>query len=373
MMKKGVLLAVFLVNVVLIQSKVLGDKIQQVSFIGENKNTSIRPLSKILGNEICGDDSFTGICLDANECDVRGGSSNGQCWNNDICCKITAHCLSNSNPCVIRHSGTVVVNENGTSDYRRAYRYVKAENICQLRLDFDEFELTQPEFNGDCNNDLMQVISSRAGFGICGSNSHQHIYLNYDSRSYIDISMRIRSVDAKYRIRSTFIECNSEMLAPVNCLQYFYDLDGSVKSLNAGQQQLNNLDYSICVASYEGVSRIRWKSCQDNPFFISGSGVGPLESPGCNRDWVQIYGFDRYCGNGFNTVTITAPSDPSQCNGQPITDPYTGGTFVCAVDGTDPPTCTCIFFPPTTVPPFDPTRDIDASNTGFCLEYEQLW
>ncbi|CAG7833109.1 unnamed protein product, partial [Allacma fusca] len=58
----------------------------------------------------------------------------------------------------------------------------------------------------------MQVISPRAGFGICGSNSQQHMYLNYDSRSYIDVNMRIRSADAKYRIRSTFIECGSELL-----------------------------------------------------------------------------------------------------------------------------------------------------------------
>ncbi|CAG7831648.1 unnamed protein product, partial [Allacma fusca] len=101
----------------------------------------------------------------------RGGSSDGQCWNNDVCCKIIARCPSNTNPCVIRHSGTAVVNENGASDYRRIYRFVKGENICQLRLDFDEFELAQPDKRANCNNDLMQVISPRAGFGICGSNS----------------------------------------------------------------------------------------------------------------------------------------------------------------------------------------------------------
>ncbi|CAG7670743.1 unnamed protein product [Allacma fusca] len=351
---------------------------------------SIRSQPKILSNEICNHDSFTGICLNSTECEKRGGTSNEQCWNNDVCCNITARCPSNSNPCVIRHSGTTVVSENAASDYRRTYRFMKAENICQLRLDFDEFELAQPDERANCNNDLMQVISPRAGFGICGSNSQQHIYLNYDSRSYIDINMRIRSTDAKYRIRSTFIECGSETLAPVNCLQYFADLDGTVKSFNSGHQQLNNLEYSICVASYEGVSKIQWKQCEDTSLHISGSGLsmGPMSSPQCRRDWLQIYGQDRYCGRGFNTITSSAqpfllnvhfdegegfgvspPTDPSQCNGQTITDPYTGGTFICRpIDGA---ACQCDFVPPS--PDFNITNDIDVNNTGFCLNYEQMW
>ncbi|CAG7823339.1 unnamed protein product, partial [Allacma fusca] len=50
---------------------------------------------------------------------------------------------------------------------------------------------------------------------------------------------------------------------PVNCLQYFVDLDGTVKSFNSGRQQLNNLEYSVCIASYEGVGKIQWKQCKD--------------------------------------------------------------------------------------------------------------
>ncbi|CAG7830701.1 unnamed protein product [Allacma fusca] len=120
--------------------------------------------------------------------------------------------------------------------------------------------------------------------------------------------------------------------------------------------------------------------------------MGSMSSPNCPNDWLQIYGQDRYCGNGFNVITSSAqpfllnvhfdevegfgvslPTDPSQCNGQSILDPYTGGSFTCVADTSTPPTCLCAFTPPLQDPPFDPVKDIDIKNSGFCLNYEQMW
>ncbi|CAG7716286.1 unnamed protein product, partial [Allacma fusca] len=45
------------------------------------------PNKKKFGDEICGSESSTGICLNTTVREERGGSSDGQCWNNDVCCK----------------------------------------------------------------------------------------------------------------------------------------------------------------------------------------------------------------------------------------------------------------------------------------------
>lgn len=52
----------------------------------------------------------------------------------------------------------------------------KPDNICQLRLDFEEFTLAQPDQNGLCTTDSFMVrttVGERLPI-LCGENDGQH-------------------------------------------------------------------------------------------------------------------------------------------------------------------------------------------------------
>lgn len=64
--------------------------------------------------------------------------------------------------------------ENGT--YTCQVTIEKTLNVCQLRLDFDEFKLAQPDENGLCTTDSFMVrttVGERLPI-LCGDNAKQH-------------------------------------------------------------------------------------------------------------------------------------------------------------------------------------------------------
>ena len=64
--------------------------------------------------------------------------------------------------------------ENGTDTCQVTIE--KANNVCQLRLDFEDFTLAQPDENGLCTTDSFMVrttVGERLPI-LCGENSGQH-------------------------------------------------------------------------------------------------------------------------------------------------------------------------------------------------------
>ena len=64
--------------------------------------------------------------------------------------------------------------ENGTETCQVTIE--KSPNVCQLRLDFEEFTLAQPDENGLCTTDSFMVrttVGERLPI-LCGDNSGQH-------------------------------------------------------------------------------------------------------------------------------------------------------------------------------------------------------
>ena len=50
-----------------------------------------------------------------------------------------------------------------------------AEDICQIKLDFEDFTLAQPDVNGICSTQFFEVTNSLSSVPrICGENSGQH-------------------------------------------------------------------------------------------------------------------------------------------------------------------------------------------------------
>lgn len=122
---------------------------------------------------------------------------------------------------------------------------------------------------------------------------------------------------------------------------YYTDLSGTVTSLNYGQtaastsvvnntvgtRELANLNYGVCIEMQPGYCSIQWSQSGADPyaFTVSGdtiaaTGDGTVGTPAasligvdCLTDFVVIpnpsyvngiaVNSDRFCGNGFPTVT----------------------------------------------------------------------
>ncbi|XP_062552459.1 uncharacterized protein LOC134217664 [Armigeres subalbatus] len=151
--------------------------------------------------------------------------------------------------------------------------------VCQLRLDFNSFNLAPPTINPypSCNIDTLSIAN--LDFNLCGENSGQHIYVpfsptlgNMTLTINFNLGARILGQTGPYwNVRVQQLECpvgaayasktavRSESLvktfhndlndlAPTGCLQYYTAQTGIVKSFNFnnGGPYIGNMNYAIC-------------------------------------------------------------------------------------------------------------------------------
>lgn len=148
--------------------------------------------------------------------------------------------------------------------------------VCQLRIDFSAFSLSQPDADGACVVDNIQIsgASSRVPT-ICGDNNGQHIYASFSGQSSITIRVAMTattSFNRLWNLQLSLISCTSAYAAPAGCLQYFLDRTGEVASLNYGSaanpalnglgmigtRQIANSNYGICIRSGAGQCSISY-------------------------------------------------------------------------------------------------------------------
>lgn len=176
---------------------------------------------------------------------------------------------------------------------------IKDDTICQLRLDFTEFQLDGGSaINKPCDRDSMEIFtgsSNDLGNGrLCGLNTGQHLYIPVSegprSRPMIRVLTdgRLNSVSNstslngyKFRIKIRQIDCTSksqesrDLIAPEGCLQYFTDRQGTINSFNwdpnIKRQYLPNQHYSICFRQ-NSFCRLELKRSASAPAFSTSVG-----------------------------------------------------------------------------------------------------
>lgn len=173
-----------------------------------------------------------------------------------------------------------------------------AENVCQLRLDFIDFELPVPDKkSGKCpNKNSMTFLADSVPLGIfgkgssslCGLNSGQHLYIPVQPRETVKIlttlqghgnpspgQLNIGSSSYRWNIMVTQIDCgtplnpdrNDQLIkifkgqftglrAPTGCLQYFTGKYDKLSSFNFDGHTYvpPNQDYTICVRPDMGMA-----------------------------------------------------------------------------------------------------------------------
>ena len=171
---------------------------------------------------------------------------------------------------------------------------VQDSNICQLRLDFLEFEMDGgSSIDKPCDRDAVEIFSgSSNGLGngrLCGQNTNQHLYIPIDSSQsrpmirvitdgrFNDNDDTFTSTGYKFRIRIMQLDCTSreerirELVAPNGCLQYFTTRRGSVTSFNWDplnrRQYVPDQRYSICFRRQPSDCRLELKRSRLAPPF----------------------------------------------------------------------------------------------------------
>jgi len=279
----------------------------------------------------------------------------------------------------------------------------KMDGICQLRVDFREFQVGNADPVGNCGDDRFTITGAanlKPKLDLCGT-AESHVYLHYDL-SDIEIETRLETCGSYLNILLTPIHCGSTDAAPYGCTQYFNCSEGEVRSFNFPNQQLNSQRYTVCVQA--GGKSVQWSGCArprppgtttttwgtttvdpfpepfipyDN-FFISGLMPNfSVSGDACKTDYIVIPPDNKICGNSFPAASVHSSVTPAVLyvnfdeSEFPIIsdliDPVTGCPvgFECSSPVFPcPSSATCV------APPWYFTEGlIDIENIGFCLNY----
>ncbi|XP_076336789.1 uncharacterized protein LOC143239521 [Tachypleus tridentatus] len=300
-------------------------------------------------NDPCkGKNGLTGTCYNYKECFQKRGTIAGTCaYGFGICCTFLITCGKTSK-------------ENVTYFVDPAYRRVPSRgipvtckiiirklpiSICQYRLDFQRFELSQP-LAGDCGDLTDNFVFTLDGrkmsdfglpsCGLCGNLTGQHVYLDVgtgNGQLELEIKQGINtpstSGQRKWLVKISQLPCSASYLASSGCLQYFLGPSGHVSSFNYGvygqgntAYYFNNLQYTACVRGEAGYCSIRWEALGAD-FDIgqlpnaNTSGVGDMN---CKSDYeilpsgsdvTRTLGVsDRFCGSVLNPVHGKTENNP---------------------------------------------------------------
>ncbi|XP_037085523.1 uncharacterized protein LOC119106035 [Pollicipes pollicipes] len=318
------------------------------------------PNTECVSNE----EGTNGTCYLPDECSQAGGSARGSCAEGyGVCCVFSAGCgeaISRNNT-VFRGPG------NLTSPFNCRLTVSKInENICQMRLDFDQLSLASPDANGVCRQDQFTVIGAASSQPpvICGVNGGQHMYVDVSPGSGSQLTLQATTSGTEttardWRVRVSQIACDNPARAPAGCLQYYTNSTGTIKSFsfdtNEAGPHLASQRYAICVRTNAGFCGIQYDACSALNNFTVSESLGAVKGSSCTDDFLTIAtvtpdGFtgtpqDRHCGTEWSGDTSGV--GPGVTFSRP---------FVVYVRFNDNET----------------TVEQEGSNRGFCLDYTQV-
>eukprot|EP00095_Tigriopus_kingsejongensis_P003561 maker-scaffold877_size102761-snap-gene-0.12 protein:Tk03561 transcript:maker-scaffold877_size102761-snap-gene-0.12-mRNA-1 annotation:"PREDICTED: uncharacterized protein LOC100161421" len=321
-------------------------------------------------NDPCiGTASKNGTCYTADECSTKGGSSAGNCASGyGVCCTFTLNCGASST-----ENCTYFESTGGEVGACRATVCPCSDNICQLRLDFDQFVISGPSTlsvdpvsiltkgqpdpagansvtaAGQCLTDTFTATDPGGCSppSICGINTGEHMYLDsHQSCNDLLFQLGQRGVGAgvatrQWSIKVTQYSCDYKNLAPDGCTQYYFGpTTDTVQTFNyQGGKHLANQNQNICIRRERGNCRVCYATALDTDFSVSGmvKSMGLTMGKCCNYgssaegfDCVIIPGARKstdtakmaavaICGNGMGLVSATMMGPKTICtNRQPF-------------------------------------------------------
>ncbi|XP_023327192.1 uncharacterized protein LOC111700493 [Eurytemora carolleeae] len=281
--------------------------------------------------------NLNGTCISSSECSGSGGSIQGTCAQGFGAC-----CFYSMNTCggTVTHNQTYLQNPGYPSSYSISaattctYKFYRtSSDVCQIRLDFDAFDLGPP-IDGNqkrCsgNTDLVTFTPAGAktdGFALCGYNPGSHIYIDMGSPAanpnFATMTMAFNAATYSaykryWNIMVSEIDCNTIYSAPVGCGQYYFGNGGSgvIQSFNYDnpvsdwQSKLTGF-HTICIRREKDMCTIGYAppdvDKEEYGFALSGSPTAPSQNTlgrnGCGYD-----GADNTNNNYCHTRYVYIP------------------------------------------------------------------
>jgi len=206
-----------------------------------------------------------GTCLSATECSGKG-TVDGNCASGfGVCCTFLVSTCGST----VSENCTYVQNPSYPSSYTTTgacdYSVTPlSADICQIRLDFDNLDITETApADGTCVDSLSFTSGSdRVYPTLCGTLTGQHMYMETGRKtSSQKVSITIAatgSTVATWRIKVQQIPCYSTAKADADCFQYLTGVSGSITSLNYPNVALTQIAYTTCVRREHGYCGIQW-------------------------------------------------------------------------------------------------------------------
>jgi hypothetical protein len=272
-----------------------------------SSNLSIVNIIKFENGPCNGTNSgLQGTCYTARECGKKGGIASGSCASGfGVCCTFEGKCGGHTNENITyfkSDSPSVAKNMKVPCEFKVC---PMSKNICQLRLDFINFEIGQPETtaeitgtfaatgslgglvakdyhlshpnkHGQCIKDSFSVTSpGRVPPVICGENSGMHMYVDADGMTCNSLSFQWLTYNSqRWNIKVSQIECGAAWAAPKGCLQYYTDNTAEIKSFNFNKNiHLADQYYDICVRANSKKCKICYAEKAAGDFQVSKIGT----------------------------------------------------------------------------------------------------
>jgi len=145
-----------------------------------------------------------------------------------------------------------------------------SSDICQIRLNFDTFNIAQPSTNKPEDNhpngrtqcQAAQFSANSAGLAapvICGTNSGYHMLLEArEACNTLTFTWSLSS-PRSWNIQIMQFACSEPWKPPMGCTQYFTGSSGTIASYNyQGGVHLANQHYTNCIRAEQGKCSISY-------------------------------------------------------------------------------------------------------------------
>lgn len=342
-------------------------------------------------NDICTSASAAnpnGLCMASSECSSKSGTASGNCASGfGVCCVFTVSTCGST----ITNNVTYITNPGFPTAYTTtgtcSYTVSKcADDICQLRLDFDTLALgvaTGPAVAttnyGCCGSGCFLPDGTTAGATdsltvtgqtginppvICGINTGYHMYVDIGTASTdtAKIEFYTTAGNKNWNARVTQIPCDASYRPPSGCTQYFTGTTGTVASYGfQSGQLLQSQQYNNCIRQEEGYCSITYSessTTSPDPFIMTNDGAANAAESTvdiCINSYVRVPDGQIIAGTLANQFCGAALGVDGDTNPAPVSStstPFTLGVFTAAAE-------------------MEQTNTANTAATGFNLDYAQ--
>jgi len=292
---------------------------------GQNRAKKVFSLFTVVTfpNEQCttkSDTTMYGTCYAESECQSKGGTVDGNCAAGfGVCCSFTLSTCGST----VSQNCTYIQNPSYPTTFSTtgscAYSVTPlSSDICQLRLDFDNFDITEAS-TGVCTDSFTAAGPTGSNpMDLCGTNTGMHLYVE-QGRSTTPTTLTFTiATGGTWKIKVTQIECSNLARANPDCNQWFTGLSGTFQSYNWPTVPLQSKTHSYCFRQELGYCGIDFNQflplTSPDSFAIDNTGTVSLNSGTFGEGFLDITGNDRIShisGDIFSEATANGAATPS--------------------------------------------------------------